>query len=131
MTGFFITIPSVTSSSLSPNLLLLAPHREAHALLPGSSRRPVDVYLLNWRGDRPAALNVLVISPMQQLTPIGAANTQGHTLQVGVNRKMNSKFSACHRAGITFIPMVSEVFGVSAQTPSPLFEPSVDYKARG
>ena len=45
----------------------LAPRREALSLIAGSSSRPADEYLPNWMRGQPAALDVIVIFPMQQL----------------------------------------------------------------
>ena len=60
----------------------LAPLKEAPSLIPGSSTRPADVYLPNWKRGQPAALDVTVISTMQQQTLLGASITSGHALQV-------------------------------------------------
>ena len=89
----------------------LAPRKEVPSLIPGSSSRPADVYLPNWKGGRPAALDVTVISTMQQLTLAGAARSQGHTLMVGEERKMSAHGPECHSAGVGFIPLVAESLG--------------------
>ena len=77
----------------------LAPRKEVPALIPGSGCRPADVYLPNWLGGRAAAMDVSVISPLQQRTLFEAANSPGHALQVGINRKMASHSSACQSVG--------------------------------
>ena len=46
----------------------LAPRKEVPSLIPGSSSHPADVYLPNWTRGQPAALDVMVMSPLQQLT---------------------------------------------------------------
>ena len=61
----------------------LAPRKEVPSLIPGTSSRPADVYLPNWMRGQPAALDVHVISTLQQLTLKEAAVTQGHALSVG------------------------------------------------
>ena len=66
----------------------LAPRKEVPALIPGNCSRPADIYLPNWRRGQPAALDVTVISALQQLTVEGAADTQGHALTVGRERKL-------------------------------------------
>ena len=48
----------------------LAPRREVPSLIPGSSSRPADVYFPCWKRGQPAALDVSVISTLQQLTVI-------------------------------------------------------------
>ena len=68
----------------------LAPRKEAPSLIPSSRSRPADIYLPNWKRGQPAALDVTVISTMQQLTQAGAASTPGYALHVGEERKMRS-----------------------------------------
>ena len=89
----------------------LAPSKETPGLLASSLSRPADILLPNWKGGRPAALDVHVISPLQQQTLNEASFTPGHALQVGVNRKLASSLSACRSAGLHFIPLVAETLG--------------------
>ena len=65
----------------------LAPRREVPSLIPGTRSRPADIFLPNWSGGRPAALDVTVISPMQSLTLERAAITPGHALHARCRRK--------------------------------------------
>ena len=58
----------------------LAPRTEMPFLIPGTSSRPADIYLPNWTRGKPAALDIHVISTLQQLTLKEAATTQGHAL---------------------------------------------------
>ena len=60
----------------------LAPRKEVPSLIPGSSSRPADVYLPNWKRGQPAAIYVTVISTLQQQT----ANTPEHVLTVAEER---------------------------------------------
>ena len=50
----------------------LGPVKEGRFLLPGADRRPADVFLPNWAGGRPAALDVTVVNPLQDATVAGA-----------------------------------------------------------
>ena len=86
----------------------LAPRKEVPSLIPGTSSRPADVYLPNWTRGKPAALDVHVISTLQQLT---LKEAQGHALSVGEERTRAAHSEACHAVGITFIPMVVETLG--------------------
>ena len=52
-----------------------------------------------------------MISTLQPLTLSGAANTQGHALQVGEQRKMAAHSEACRAVGVSFIPLVAETLG--------------------
>ena len=56
----------------------LGPVKEGRFLLPGADRRPADVFLPNWAGGQDAALDVTVVSPLQDATVAGAAATAGH-----------------------------------------------------
>ena len=89
----------------------LAPSREASGVVPDSLSRPADILLPTWRHGRPAALDVHVIPPLQQLTLHEAASTPGHALEVGVQRKLSAHLSACRDAGVDFPPIVAETLG--------------------
>ena len=93
----------------------LAPSKEMPNLIPDSLSRPADVFLPTWSRGRPAALDVHVISPLQQQTMGEAASTPGHALQVGVQRKLASHLSACRSVGVEFIPFVMETLGYLAE----------------
>ena len=53
----------------------LAPTREAPSVVPDSRSRPADILLPTWSRSRTAALDVTVISPLQQQTLHAAAST--------------------------------------------------------
>ena len=89
----------------------LAPSKEAPNLVPDSSVRPADILLPNWNRGRPAAVDVHVISPLQQQTLAEAASTPGHAFQVAVCRKLVSNLSACRSVGVEFVPFVIETLG--------------------
>ena len=89
----------------------LAPRKEVPSLIPDSSNRPADIYLPNWKRGQPAALDVTVISTMQQLTRQGASNTPGYALEIGEGRKMAAHAEECREIGISFVPLVVETLG--------------------
>lgn len=89
----------------------LAPRKEVPALIPDSRSRPADVFLPNWSRGRPAALDVTVISSLQQLTLVGASTTPGHALRIGEDRKMAAHADSCHEVGVVFTPLVVEALG--------------------
>lgn len=89
----------------------LAPRKEVPSLIPGSSSRPADIYLPNWKRGLPAALDVTVISTLQQQTVDGASTTPGYALKVGEDRKMAAHAEACHSIGVIFTPLVLETLG--------------------
>ena len=89
----------------------LAPSKETSGLVPSSLLRPADILLPNWCQGRPAALDIHVISPLQQSTLAKAASTPGHALQVGTRHKLASNLSACRAVGAECIPLVAETLG--------------------
>ena len=93
----------------------LAPTREASGVVAYSQSRPADILLPTWRHGRPAALDVHVISPLQNSTLHEAATTPGHALNVGVQRKLTAHLANCRAAGIEFIPIVAETLGGLAE----------------
>ena len=89
----------------------LAPRKEVPSLIPGSQHRPADVYLPCWKGGRPVALDITVISTMQQSTIQPAADNQVHALLVAETRIFGTHGPACQAAGIPFIPLAIETQG--------------------
>uniref|UniRef100_A0A1X7U3M7 Uncharacterized protein n=1 Tax=Amphimedon queenslandica TaxID=400682 RepID=A0A1X7U3M7_AMPQE len=81
------------------------------SLVPGSSVHPADVFLPQWKGGRPVALDITVISPLQEQRVATAAVVQGSSLGVAEARKLSLHAANCHQAGITFIPMAVEALG--------------------
>ena len=60
----------------------LGPRKEALGVVPNSSARSADILLHNWCGGRQAALDVTVISSLQQLTVSEAAVTPGYIIML-------------------------------------------------
>ena len=89
----------------------LGPVREERALLPGTEKRPADVFLPNWSGGRDTALDVTVVNPLRADFIEKEADTPGFALSQAYNRKMRQVGEACEREGIVFIPLPIETFG--------------------
>lgn len=89
----------------------LAPRKEMPSLIPGSCARPADVFLPQWDGGRPAALDITVISPLQAATVSDASVIQGSALGVAEARKQALHAAACHRVGVNFHPLAVEALG--------------------
>ena len=106
-TGSPVTTISRMSCSVLPSQLPLARGRK-HL---GSSPTPVPARHQTGVVVAKAALDVSVISPLQQLTLSEAAVTPGHALQVCVRRKLTVNLPACRAAGVGFVPVVVEVLG--------------------
>ena len=104
----------------------LAPRKEVPALIPGTSSRPADVSLPIWKRGQPAALDVTLISTLQNLTVAGAASTQSHTLSVATERKMALHSTACHSVGVSFFHWWSNLWGVGATRRSTSSSPLAD-----
>ena len=84
-------------------------------LIPDSHSRLADVFLPTWSHDRPVAIDIHVISPLQQQVLGKAASIPGHALQVGVQRKLALHLSACRAVGVEFVPFVMESLGGLAE----------------
>ena len=77
---------------------VLNPVKEGRFILPGNDRRPADIFLPNWAEGRDAALDVMVINPLQQATVVEAATTPGHSLDFAFDRKMRGAADDCQRS---------------------------------
>ena len=89
----------------------LAPVREVPSLIPNSSSRPAYIFFPLWKGGKPAALDVTVISSLQSSTVAEAAFTQGAALGVADLRKQSRHSAACSRSGVSFFSIAVEVLG--------------------
>ena len=89
----------------------LSPVKEGRFLLPGTERRPADVFIASYEGGRDAALDVTVISSLQDKTVAGAAVTPGHALTVAYDRKVADAAELCRQQGIVFVPLPFEALG--------------------
>ena len=89
----------------------LALRKEFPSLIPDRQCRPADIFLPHWDRGLPAALDVSVISTLQQRTLIGAAESQGHALSVCEERKMATHAAPCRAVGVSFIPLAFESLG--------------------
>ena len=80
-------------------------------LIADSLSLPADVCLPTWSRGLPAALDVHVISPLQQQSLGEAASIPGPALQVGVQRKLTTHLAECRSAGVDFVPIVVQALG--------------------
>ena len=110
-TEFIGITPSGMHYILQLNRLLWRPGRKCLLFFPGTSSRPADVFLPIWKRGQPAALDVTVISTLQNLTVAGVASTKGHALSVARERKMALHSTACHSVGVSFFTLVVESLG--------------------
>ena len=97
----------------------LAPRKEVPSLASSQAPRialPMSSYIPCWKGGRPAALDITVISTMQQLTIRSAAEIQGHALLVAEERKFAAHGAECQAACISFIPLAIETLGGLSDT---------------
>ena len=86
----------------------LAPRKEMPSLIPRSCARPADVFLPQWEGGQPVALDIMVISSVQAATVSDAAVIQGSALGVAETWKQALHAAACHRVGVNFYPLAVE-----------------------
>uniref|UniRef100_A0A1X7T2V3 Uncharacterized protein n=1 Tax=Amphimedon queenslandica TaxID=400682 RepID=A0A1X7T2V3_AMPQE len=110
-----------TSGTLS--LQLPSPGREVPSLVPDSSSRPADIFVPSWSLSRPAAMDVTVISPLQQLTVSQSATVRGHALLFAEERKNIVHFEECQRVGVLFQPLAMETLGGWSQKADPYNRP--------
>ena len=89
----------------------LAPLKEERALLPGNNRRPADILLRHWCGEKDAALDVTITHPLKSDTRAGAALTPGHAASVTFENKMRGAAELCRAEGLAFVPIVAESLG--------------------
>ena len=89
----------------------LCPVRESQALLPDSDSRPADVLLPSFDQGRDCALDVTVVSPLQQSLLVKAGEEPGAALTYAYERKMRQSSEACQQAGLHFFPLPFETFG--------------------
>ena len=92
----------------------LSPTKEGRFLLPGTDRRPADVFVPRWAGGLDAALDVTVVTPLQHATLTGAATTPGFALEHAYNNKVRGAEAQCRAQGIAFLPLAAETFGGNA-----------------
>ena len=89
----------------------LSPVREERALLPGRDSRPADVLLPSWFQGLDTALDVTVVSPLQQALVAKAAEHPGAALTHAYERKNRQSFEDCKTQGIHFQPLPVETLG--------------------
>ena len=89
----------------------LNPAREIRGLLPGSEARPADVFLPSWVKGHDAALDVTVISPLQQNLVDRCANDNSLALDTAHRRKMTARFEDCRSVNVVLVPLAVETFG--------------------
>ena len=89
----------------------LAPRKEMPSLVPGRASRPADVFLPTCERGQPAALDVTIVSTLQNRTVARAASVLGYALSVARERKVTAHSEACQSAGVSFVPMVVETLG--------------------
>ena len=92
---------------------LLLPARPQEA---GNARRPADIYLPQWYGGLPAALDFAVTSPNQAAFVGRAASEALHaaTSYSETKRAHLNIAASCAEQGVTFLPMVCETSGAWA-----------------
>ena len=65
----------------------LSPVKEGRALLPGKDARPADVLLPSWHQGQNTALDITVVSPLQQALVLKAAEEPGSALNTCISEE--------------------------------------------
>ena len=79
----------------SAQSVALCLRKEMLSLILGSKGCPADIYLPRWTHDKPAVLDVSVISPLQRLTLESSSMSQGHGLSIGEEHEHCAHADAC------------------------------------
>jgi hypothetical protein len=88
-----------------------SPKKEMPNLIPGTQSRPADIFVPVWRDGRLTAFDVSVVSPVQVTLLDNAAIHQGTALNSHKTTKWRTHDNACRTQGISFVPLVVDVFG--------------------
>ena len=113
-----VTTPSVTLFLKRLSLLLWAPQEKLQGLFQTpllalqTSSSPTGSMVIQ---RLLTSMSFLLSSLSHSLTLSEAARTQGHALQVGVQRKLASNLPSCRSVGMTCIPLVAETLGGLAE----------------
>ena len=85
--------------------------KENRHLLPGSGRKPADIFLPYWTGGKDTAWDVTVVHPLQSSMVARAATTPGHGAHEAYRRKWRAAGDQCLQEGIVFVPLAMESLG--------------------
>ena len=80
-------------------------------MLPGVKHITADVQIPMWAGGQDCALDVTVVSPVQQQAIQRAAEEPGYAIQMRYDQKLRKYGELCRAEGIVFQPLVVETFG--------------------
>ena len=89
----------------------LGPVKEGRYLLPGRDARPADLLIPRWEGGQDAALDVTVVSALQNAMVAGSATTDSYAVTRAFDRKVARVGEACRQEGIAFIPVAADTLG--------------------
>ena len=89
----------------------LGPVKEGHYLLPGRDARPADLLIPRWEGGQDAALDVTVVSALQNAMVARSATTNSYAVTRAFDRKVARVGEACRQEGIAFIPLAADTLG--------------------
>ena len=90
---------------------LLSPLMEIRGLVEGSEAHPADVFIPNWIGEKDAALDITVVSPVQAACLERSVDNPSFSLEFAYRRKMRSAAAACRQVNVAFIPLAVQTFG--------------------
>ena len=78
--------------------------KESKHLLPGSSRKPADVFLPFWTGGKDTAWDVTVVHPLQASMVARAATTSGHGARKPSHESGGEQASSALGRGLCLFP---------------------------
>ena len=80
----------------------LVPQKEMPSLVPRSTSRPADIFLLTWERSA-AALDITFVPTLQYQTVAGAASVSCYALSVAMERKVAAHLGGCLPVSGSFI----------------------------
>ena len=106
----FATRPAKGQKFFACSAASLSPVCEQKNLISETNSRSGDVYLPSWSAGHPAALDVIIASPLQP-SVISIAARSGFALRAAEDRNFRQYSQYCARIGVQFILMAFEPFG--------------------
>ena len=89
----------------------LNPTKEPNNLISDRNARPADVYIPSWDLSRPAALDVTIVSPVQDHYLSQATEKACVAANAADQEKHNKAFEYCLAANVDFFPLAFEIYG--------------------
>jgi hypothetical protein len=101
---------------------LLSPKKEVAGLIPCTKKRPGDIVIPRWHDGRTAAIDVTIISPLQQPFLLDTARAGGFASKIAEDAKVQKHGDDCKQHNLIFLPFAMECTGGYGPTASHFLE---------